>query len=279
MRVRPGRFAHPPVRVGRWSVMARSSTFRVRGRSNRLGAIEVIGPQLHRALWVQLLLALWRWSIEITLAVLVLIAWFRLRAHMPAYAVAMVMTFPFVALCNFKTGRRLTVGWVYVLVVRHRLRTALVQVGSRNRSGKLPWLVWWHPTPVGARVVLLLVAGMSAAQIEEAADALAAACWARQVRVDTNRRMTAFVRVDVIRRDPLDSSSPIGSKLLRHFRRVDPPAALAMLGEAMHSPWGQASYGAATIYRSERPATPTDKTTNNRKPPPGVRPDEGEDSD
>jgi len=249
------------------------------GRSNRIGAIEVIGPQLHRSWIVQVLLALWRWSIEITLAVLVLLAWLHLSAVMPNYAVAMVLAFPIVAACNFRRLRRLIIGWLFVLFTRHRLRTALVQLGSRNRSGKLPWLVGWRPTPVGERVTLLMVAGTSAAQIEEAADALAAACWARQVRVDTNRRMTAFVRVDVIRRDPLDSSSPIGSKLLRHFRRVDPPAALAMPGEAMHSPWGQASYGAATIYRSERPATPTDKTTNNRKPPPGVRPDEGEDSD
>jgi hypothetical protein len=170
------------------------------GRSNRVGAVEVLGPQLHRSWWVQVLLAVWRWSIEITVAVVLLIAWFHLAAVMPNYAAAMVMTFPVVAGCNFKRGRRLFVGWCYVLVVRHRLRTALVQLGSRNRSGKLPWLIWWHPTPVGARVWLFLVAGMSAKQIEEAADALAAACYARQVRVDTNRRMTAFVRVDVIRR-------------------------------------------------------------------------------
>jgi len=260
------------------------TTLRMRGRgwgrSNRLGAIEVIGPQLHRSLWVQVLLVLWRWSIEITLAVLVLLAWLHLSAVMPNYAVACVLTFPIVAACNFKRACWLIGGVFYVLLVRHRLRTALVQLGARNRSGKLPWLVWWHPTPVGARVVLLLVAGMSAKQIEESADALAAACWARQVRVDTNRRMTAFVRVDVIRRDPLDSSSPIGSKLLRHFRRVDPPAALAMPGETTNSPWGQASYGAATIYRSERPVTPpADKTTNNRKPSPAVGDDSGDSDD
>src|SRR6266704_4789305 len=189
------------------------------GRSNRLGAIEVIGPQLHRSLWVQLLLAVWRWSIEITLAVLVLLAWLHLSAVMPNYAVACVLTFPIVAACNFKRARWLIGGVFYVLLVRHRLRTALVQLGCRNRSGKLPWLVWWHPTPVGARVVLLLVAGMSAKQIEESADALAAACWARQVRVDTNRKMTAFVRVDVIRRDPLESGTPIGSRLIKPLRR------------------------------------------------------------
>ena len=240
------------------------------GRSNRLGAIEVLGPQLHRSLWVQLLLAVWRWSIEITLTVLVLIVWFRLRAHMPAYAVAMVMTFPFVALCNFKTGRRLTVGWVYVLVVRHRLRTALVQVGSRNRSGKLPWLVWWHPTSVGARVVLLLVAGMSAKQIEESADALAAACWARQVRLDTNRKMTAFVRVDVIRRDPLESGQPIGSRLLSPLRRTKhTPAPVPVdhvVIEPDGSPFRSGSFGASRLYRAEGHVA--DSSANTTKKPP-----------
>jgi hypothetical protein len=243
-------------------------SFRMRGRSNRLGAIEVLGPQLHRSLWVQVLLAVWRWSIEITLTVLLLIAWFRLRAHMPAYATAMVMTFPIVAACNFKLGRRLLVGWVYVLFVRHRLRTALVQLGSRNRSGKLPWLVWWYPTPVGARVVLLLVAGMSAKQIEESADALAAACLARQVRVDTNRRMTAFVRVDVIRRDPLESGEPIGSRLLKPLRRAKhtpaPVPADHVVIEPAGVPFGSGSFGASRLYRAEGHVA--DSAANTKKP-------------
>jgi hypothetical protein len=248
-----------------------SRSFRMRGRSNRLGAIEILGPQLHRSLWVQVLLAVWRWSVEITLAVLVLIAWFRLRAHMPAYATAMVMAFPIVAACNFKLGRRLLVGWVYVLFVRHRLRTALVQLGSRNRSGKLPWLVWWYPTPVGARVVLLLVAGMSAKQIEESADALAAACLARQVRVDTNRRMTAFVRVDVIRRDPLESGAPIGSRLIKPLRRAKQPPQPApvpadhVVIEAAGVPFGSGSFGASRLYRADGHVAGS--PVNTKKPP------------
>src|SRR6266545_1168784 len=237
------------------------------GRSNRLGAIEVIGPQLHRSWIVQVLLALWRWSIEITLAGLLLIAWFRLRAHMPAYAVACVMAFPVVAVCNFKLGRRLLVGWCYVLFVRHRLRTALVQLGSRNRSGKLPWLVWWYPTPVGERVVLLLVAGMSAAQIEESADALAAACLARQVRVDTNRRMTAFVRVDVIRRDPLESGEPIGSRLIKPLRRGKrspqpaPVPADHVVIEPAAAPFGSGPFDASRLYRAEGHVADSPATT------------------
>jgi hypothetical protein len=252
------------------------------GRSNRLGAIEVIGPQLHRSLLVQLLLALWRWSIEITLTVLVLIAWFRLRTHMPAYAVAMVMTFPIVAACNFKRGRWLIGGMFYVLLVRHRLRTALVQLGCRNRSGKLPWLVWWHPTPVGARVWLALVAGMSAKQIEESADALAAACWARQVRVDTSRRWTAFVRVDVISRDPLESGNPIGSRLLGPLRRGKQPPATQPVIDMPGPVFGSGSYGTSRLYRAEgHVADSSADTTNNRKPPRASRGgrDEGPDDD
>jgi hypothetical protein len=247
-----------------------------RRRSNRLGAVEVLGPQLHRSWIVQVLLAVWRWSIEITITVFVLIAWFHLAAVMPNYAAAMVMAFPLVAACNFKRGRWLIGGVFYVLLVRHRLRTALVQLGSRNRSGKLPWLIWWYPTPVVARVVLLLVAGMSAKQIEEAADALAAACLARQVRVDTNRKMTAFVRVDVIRRDPLESGTPIGSRLIKPLRRGNhtPEPTPVPADHVVIEPSG-APFDAARLYRAEghvagSPATTTKKprTTRGRDEPP-----------
>ncbi len=148
---------------------------------------------------------------------------------MPNYAVACVLAFPLVAAVQFPVAASAG-SWAgsTCSCVRHRLRTALVQLGSRNRSGKLPWLIWWHPTPVGERVWLCLVAGMSAAQIEEAADALAAACFARQVRVETNRRMTAFVRVDIIRRDPLESPTPITSRLMAKLGRTQqqPPVVL-----------------------------------------------------
>jgi hypothetical protein len=260
-----------------------AKSFRMRGRSNRLGAIEVISPQLHRSLWVQALLALWRWSIEITLTVFLLIAWFHLAAVMPNYAAAMVLAFPPVAACNFKRGRWLTGGVFYVLFVRHRLRTALVQLGSRNRSGKLPWLIWWYPTPVGARVVLLLVAGMSAKQIEESADALAAACWARQVRVDTNRKMTAFVRVDVIRRDPLESGTPIGSRLINPLRRSKqspqpaPVPADYVVIEPAAAPFGSGPFGASRLYRAEGHVADSPATT--KKPRTSRGRDTGPDDD
>ena len=210
-----------------------------------------------------------------------LICWFRLSTVMPNYAVACVMAFPVVAVCNVKQGRWLLCGMFFVLLVRHRLRTALVQLGSRNRSGKLPWLVWWYPTPVGERVVLLLVAGMSAAQIEESADALAAACWARQVRVEKSRRMTNFVRVDIIRRDPLESSTPIGSRLMRQLRRVDePPAVVIPPDSSPMQPWsgfGSGSYGPSTLYRPDGHVAGAPAEDKPPKRPPTRRPGRADD--
>jgi hypothetical protein len=246
---------------------------RVRGgRSNRLGAVEVLGPQLHRSWIVQVLLAIWRWSIEIVLLVLLIITWIRLSAHMPNYAVAAVLVVPFAIGANFPRVRRLLAGWCWVLVVRHRFRTALVQTGVRNRSGKLPWIVAWRPIAVGERVTLLMVAGMSATDVENAADALAAACWARQVRVDKNRRSAAFVRVDVIRRDPLESPKAISSRLMRALGKTVDPVPVDIT--TAPAPFRTATYGPVVTAES---STPTASSV--KKPPRVVVDDDGPDPD
>jgi hypothetical protein len=213
---------------------------RMRARGGRLGAVEVLGPQLHRSWWVQLLLALWRWSIEITLLVILLITWFRLWAHMPNYAVAAVLVVPFAIACNFPRARRLLTGWCWVLIVRHRFRTALVQSGTRNRAGKLPWIIAWRPTPVGERVTLLMVAGLSAVDLDNAAEALAAACWARQVRVD----------------------KPIGSRLLRALghKAPDPVTVDATPAHGQPGLFRTGTYGSAATATSPASDTPGTKT-------------------
>jgi hypothetical protein len=190
--------------------------------SNRLTAVELVRPPWHRSLWVQIPLAIWRWSIEITLAVALVVVWVRLHAVMPPYAAVSVLVVPVAIAANVPWLRRFLQGCFWVLVVRHRLRTACVQLGHSNRSGKLPWVVGWWPTPVGERVWLLLVAGLSAPDLDNSADALAAACFARQVRITARRANSAWVRVDVIRHDPLESNNPVGSRLMRLLDRVLP---------------------------------------------------------
>lgn len=57
--------------------------------------------------------------------------------------------------------------------------------------------------------------GVSAEDITSETDRLRTACFARDVRVTRNRRFSALVLIEVIRRDPLATATPITSPLGR----------------------------------------------------------------
>ena len=110
-------------------------------------------------------------------------------------------------------SRRVLAAVLGCVVTRHRLRTALVELRLTSRAGRLPVVVWLGPTPVGERVRLWCRAGMSAEDIADETDRLRSACFARDVRVVRDRRWSALVTVDVIRRDPLGPGRTVGSPL------------------------------------------------------------------
>ena len=105
-------------------------------------------------------------------------------------------------------------GIFWLLVTRHRLRQYFLQCGAYNRSGRLPWLTLSYPTPVGERVWVWLVAGLSLADFESDTAQIAVACWARDCRVGRAKRLAGLVWVDIVRRDPLTASQPYPSTLL-----------------------------------------------------------------
>ncbi|MCA1704173.1 MAG: hypothetical protein LC808_13270, partial [Actinobacteria bacterium] len=55
--------------------------------------------------------------------------------------------------------------------------------------------------------------------IADETDRLRAACFARDIRITRDRRFSALVVIEVIRRDPLAASAPVPSPL----RRFDVP--------------------------------------------------------
>lgn len=89
------------------------------------------------------------------------------------------------------------------VMTRHQLRATLVESRCWNASGRVPWLLWSRPSPVGETVWLLLPPGLAPADVIEEADSIASGCWARTARVTAARSNTALVRVEVFRRDPL----------------------------------------------------------------------------
>jgi hypothetical protein len=82
-------------------------------------------------------------------------------------------------------------------------------------AGRLPVTLALVPTAVGERVWLCCPIGVCAEDIADEADRLRAACFAREIRITRDRRFSALVVVEVIRRDPLAATAPIPSPLGR----------------------------------------------------------------
>ena len=112
-----------------------------------------------------------------------------------AVIVAVVLAVP--ALRRFVSHRAAAV------LTRHRLRQVLVERRCLNFSRSAPLFLWSHPTEVGETVWLFLRAGISPSDVENETEWIASGCFARDARITPARKMSALVRVEVIRRDPL----------------------------------------------------------------------------
>jgi hypothetical protein len=100
--------------------------------------------------------------------------------------------------------RRRIEALVWCVAVRHRLRVAFTEFIIANRSGSLPLIFLARPTPVGERVWILLRAGLSQSSLESQADRLAVVCHATTVQVERVGSNSAYLRLDIKRREVLD---------------------------------------------------------------------------
>ena len=96
------------------------------------------------------------------------------------------------------------------MMTPHRVRTGMAQAWIHSRDGKIPIIVRTARQPFGERVHIWCRAGTSAEDFSLASHLIAAACWAREVRVYRSHRYAQVVVLDVIRRrsNQLDQSEP-----------------------------------------------------------------------
>lgn len=170
----------------------------------------VYRPSLIRAVtgWI------WRHLPELVAAIVVLRCWAVLADHVGQPLSAVLLLGTGVALFAWQQSRRALVAAFWCLVTRHRLHAGLVEVRATTRDGRLPLFLLVKPAPFGERVWLWCRAGISAEDIEDEADHIRAALWARDIRVTRDRRWSSLVFVDVVRSDPLATVHPIRSPLL-----------------------------------------------------------------
>ncbi|WP_243741900.1 FtsK/SpoIIIE domain-containing protein [Actinomycetospora succinea] len=133
----------------------------------------------------------------------VVAGWLLLTTWMPWGAALALVAVVIAVLAAVPALRRCVSRRAMATMTRHRLRQVLVERRCLNFSRAAPLFLWSHPTEVGETVWLLLRAGISPSEVEGEVEWIASGCFARDARVTPTRRMTALVKVDVIRRDPL----------------------------------------------------------------------------
>ncbi|MGH3801614.1 MAG: hypothetical protein ACRDTD_16075 [Pseudonocardiaceae bacterium] len=154
-----------------------------------------------------------RWRLELTLAIAGWIGWNWLTHHVPSWAVITLICgaaggLGWLEWCRHVVSRR-----VLAVLTRHRLRSVFTERRIMNYSGNLPLLLWCRPTPVGDRVVLLLRAGINLLDLEANLPYLASGCGARSATARAVTWMTALVIVDIARRDPLATTTPVHAQM------------------------------------------------------------------
>jgi hypothetical protein len=128
------------------------------------------------------LVVLVRWRLELAVVVGVTGALWLAGGVVAATVVAALLA---LAATTPVVRRGLVRGWQLV-VLPHRVRSALVQAGVTTRGGYLPWILWARSAgPNVVRVELKLLSGITVQEIRRAAPVIAGACAAVEVWVFT----------------------------------------------------------------------------------------------
>jgi hypothetical protein len=147
--------------------------------------------------------AIWRFRTELS-ALLATMAgtWELARAVTLGWA-AIILTTVTLAVMAVPPSRRQVIRRAWCVLSRHRIQRACFETRMHTRSGRLPLVLRITPTQVGERALIWCRAGICAADFEAHAAEIAAACYARQVRIEGHRRWAQLVQLDVVRRDTL----------------------------------------------------------------------------
>src|SRR5215469_5391304 len=109
--------------------------------------------------------------------------------------------------------RQLVIRRAWCVISRHRIQRVCFETRMHTRSGRLPLVLRITPTEVGERALIWCRAGICADDFTAHAPEIAAACLARQARVEGSKQWAQLVYVDIVRRDTLAAHHVIRSGL------------------------------------------------------------------
>jgi hypothetical protein len=147
--------------------------------------------------------SIWRFRTELSALLAALGGIWELAKAVTVTWAAIIIAALALAVVTVSPIRRLAVRRAWCVLSRHRIQRACFETRMHTRSGRLPLILRITPTEVGERALIWCRAGICAADFEAHAPEIAAACYARQVRIEGHRRWAQLVQVDIVRRDTL----------------------------------------------------------------------------
>ena len=197
------------------STRKRSAGRARRGRGATSTVETIIRPS--QSLPVIIALSIWRWRWEIATITAVVVVFHHLTSpgglDVEPVPALLVMAAPVPVMLVVRPVRRFLRNRCWCVITRHRIRACLTEMRTLNYSGNLPFIIGCFSTKTGEAVWLWMRPGLSAEDLENKAETIASACWARKAQIGRTDRNAALIWVDIDRRDPL-AKTHITSPLL-----------------------------------------------------------------
>jgi hypothetical protein len=156
---------------------------------------------------------IWRFRTEIAVLTTGVTGVWELAKAVTATWAVVALTASTTAFMVLPWTRRFILRRAWCVLSRHRIQRVCYETRMHTRSGRLPLVLRIRPTQVGERALIWCRAGICAEDFEAHAPEIAAACLARQARVEGNKRWAQLVQLDIVRRDTLAPAHVISSGL------------------------------------------------------------------
>jgi hypothetical protein len=152
---------------------------------------------------------IWRFRTEVMVLVTGIVGVWELAKAVTTAWLMVILIMAATAVTVVPQVRRFIIRRAWCVLSRHRIQKVCFETRMHTRTGRLPLVLRIHPTRVGERALIWCRAGICAADFEAHTPEIAAACYARQARVEGNRRWAQLVQLDIVRRDTLAAHTVI----------------------------------------------------------------------
>src|SRR6266487_3073144 len=158
---------------------------------------------------------LWRFRTEVLVLVTGIAGMWELAKAVTTAWLMVILIMTGTAVTVVPQARRFIIRRAWCVLSRHRIQKVCFETRMHTRTGRLPLVLRIRPTKVGERALIWCRAGICAADFEAHTPEIAAACYARQARVEGNKRWAQLLYLDIVRRDTLAAHHVIPSGVVR----------------------------------------------------------------